>query len=57
MENVEPSEVLETLQGSIIEGGRETEDGLHIYLKDGRILLFVGEFTVFVGILGKGSIQ
>ena len=57
MENVEPSEVLETLKGSIIEGGQETEDGLHIYLQDGRILLFVGEFTVFVGILDKGSIQ
>ena len=57
MQTVEPSEVLETLKGSIIEGGAETEDGLHIYLKDGRILLFVGEFTVFVGILDKGSIQ
>lgn len=57
MENVEPSEVLETLKGSVIEGGEETDDGLHLYLSDGRILLFVGEFTVFVGILDKDSIQ
>ncbi len=33
------SEVFESLEGGVIEGGGITDDGIHFYLKDGRILV------------------
>lgn len=48
---------MEALQGSRITGGERTDDGLHIYLDDGRLLVFAGEFVLYVGIPAKGTLQ
>lgn len=37
-------EVMEHLSGSRISGGERTDEGMHINLDDGRVLVFVGEF-------------
>jgi len=50
-------EVMETLQGARITGGERTDEGLHVYLDDGRLLLFVGEFLLYVGVSQKGTLQ
>jgi hypothetical protein len=50
-------EVMEALQGARITGGERTDDGLHVYLDDGRLLLFTGEFLLYVGIPNKGTLQ
>ena len=50
-------EVMEHLEGSVISGGEVTEEGMHINLKDGRILVFVGEFVMGVMVLDKRNLQ
>lgn len=50
-------EVMEALQGARITGGERTDDGLHVYLDDGRLLVFAGEFILYVGIEKKQSLQ
>lgn len=50
-------EVMEHLSGSIISGGEVTDEGMHIHLKDGRILVFIGEFVMGVMVLDKRQIQ
>lgn len=55
------SEVFQSLEGGIIEGGGLTEDGLHFYLKDGRILVVgqteYGEVYFGVAMADKRNIQ
>lgn len=50
-------EVMEALQGARITGGERTDEGLHVFLEDGRLLLFAGEFLLYVGIPNKGTLQ
>jgi hypothetical protein len=33
---------IDSISGQTITGGEVNEDGLHLYLDDGRILIFVG---------------
>ena len=51
------SEVMEHLSGSVISGGERTDEGMHVYLNDGRVLIFVGEFVMGVMILDKRQLQ
>ena len=46
--NEEADEVLDSLKSGVIEGGNLTEDGLHIFLEDGRVVVFYGSFILGV---------
>jgi hypothetical protein len=46
-------EVMEHLSGAVIESGERTDDGMHVYLKDGRILVFMGDFVMGVLVAEK----
>lgn len=46
-------EVMEHLSGSVIDSGERTEDGMHVYLSDGRILVFIGDFVMGVLVADK----
>lgn len=50
-------EVMETLSGSKISSGARTDEGMHAYLEDGRVLVFVGDFVMGVMVLDKRQIQ
>ena len=50
-------EVMEHLSGSVISSGERTDEGMHINLSDGRILVFVGDFVMGVMILDKRNLQ
>lgn len=50
-------EVMEHLSGAKIQGGERTDEGMHISLEDGRVLVFVGEFVMGVMVLDKRQIQ
>ena len=50
-------EVMEHLSGSVISGGERTDEGMHVHLKDGRVLVFVGEFVMGVMVLDKRQLQ
>ena len=41
-------EVMEYLSGSVIVSGERTDEGMHVHLKDGRILVFIGDFVMGV---------
>jgi hypothetical protein len=46
--NEEADEVLESLKHAVIEGGGLTDEGLHIFLEDGRVVVFYGQFILGV---------
>lgn len=46
-------EVMEYLAGSEISGGERTDEGMHVYLKDGRVLVFIGDFVMGVLVADK----
>lgn len=50
-------EVIEYLAGSVIESGARTEDGMHVYLADGRVLCFIGDFIMGVMVADKRNLQ
>lgn len=50
-------DVMEHLSGSRISGGERTDEGMHVFLDDGRILVFVGEFAMAVMIADKRNLQ
>lgn len=50
-------EVMEHLSGSKISGGARTDEGMHVYLDDGRVLVFVGDFVMGVMVLDQRSLQ
>lgn len=59
-ENLEVStveEVMEALSGSVIVSGERTDEGMHVYLEDGRTLMFVGDFCMAVCVLRKENLQ
>lgn len=37
---------MDKINGMTIEGGEVTEDGMHLHLNDGYILIFSGAFVV-----------
>ena len=41
-------DLMSSIAGSRIKGGMETEDGLHMHLDGGRVLIFTGEFVIAV---------
>lgn len=50
-----PDDFVDSIRGMSIEGGEVNEDGLHLYLSDGRVLIILG--IVYVGQLEKGTLQ
>jgi hypothetical protein len=50
-------EVMEHLSGAVIDSGARTDEGMHVYLKDGRILVFVGDFAMGVLVADKRNLQ
>jgi len=50
-------DVMEHLSGSKISGGSRTDEGMHAFLEDGRVLVFVGEFVMGVMVLDKRHLQ
>lgn len=52
-ELVTVEEVMTFLSGSVIESGERTDDGMHVYLKDGRVLVFIGDFVMGVLVADK----
>jgi hypothetical protein len=47
---------IDSVSGQTITGGEVNDEGLHLYLDDGRVLLFV-DGIVFVGRLEKETLQ
>ena len=43
-------EMFSALCDAVIETGEINEEGLHLYLKDGRVLVFVSEGMWFLGL-------
>ena len=54
---VTPSDVFKSLSDGLIVGGEVTDEGMHLYLQDGRVLIFAGDFVVYVGIADKSKLQ
>lgn len=50
-------EVMDHLSGTKISGGARTDEGMHVYLDDGRVLVFVGEFVMGVMVLDQRQLQ
>ena len=50
-------EVMEHLSGSVISSGERTDEGMTVYLEDGRVLVFVGEFVMGVMVVDKKNLQ
>lgn len=57
MANQSEIALMDELTGRIIYGGDVTDDGMHIALDDGRILVITGAFVVGLVQLGKESLQ
>ena len=57
MELSTADEVMEYLSGSVISGGARTDEGVHVYLEDGRVLVFVGDFVMGVMVADKRNLQ
>ena len=53
----EEDSVLESLKGSTIQEGGVTEDGLHILLEDGRVVIFCGQFIFGITRPDKQTLQ
>lgn len=50
-------EVMSILSGAVIDSGARTDEGMHVYLKDGRVLVFVGDFLMGVMVADKRQLQ
>jgi hypothetical protein len=50
-------EVMQHLQGAVIDSGERTDEGMHVYLKDGRVLVFIGDFVMGVLVADKRNLQ
>ena len=56
MNNTTVSDLMEAVSGRVISGGDVTEDGMHLYLDDGKVLIFAGAFVVGIWV-EKGTLQ
>jgi len=50
-------DVMEHLSGSVISHGERTDEGMHVYLEDGRVLVFAGDFVMAVLVIDKKNLQ
>lgn len=50
-------EVMKELSGTQIISGERTDDGMHVHLSDGRIMVFVGDFVMAVMVVDKRNLQ
>lgn len=50
-------EFMDSITGRTISGGNVTDDGVHFFLDDGRVVIMTGAFLVFVGNLEKRTLQ
>jgi len=49
--------MLDAITGRVIVGGELTDDGMHINLDDGRILIFDGDFIVGLAQINRKALQ
>ena len=52
-----PAEFMESIRGHAIDGGDFTQDGMHLFLDDGRVIVLTGTFVAFVGSFQKQTLQ
>ena len=45
---VEIADLMHSIEGAVVDGGETTEQGFHLLLRDGRVLLFTGDFVVAI---------
>lgn len=55
MNIVTPEELIDAIRGRVIEGGDVNEDGMHLLLDDGRVLVLLG--IVYTGRFVKETLQ
>jgi hypothetical protein len=55
MQIVNTEDFIMSVRGRSIEDGEVNEDGLHLHLDDGRVLIILG--IVYVGSLDKETLQ
>lgn len=55
--NEEADEVLDSIKNAVILSGELSEDGLHFYLDDGRVIVFYGQFILGVARPDKSTIN
>ena len=51
----EPEDILAGIEGRTITSGEVNEDGLHLSLSDGRVIIIVGTFVLSVCTLSHES--
>lgn len=56
-EQIAAAQFIENVAGSVIEAGDVCDDGMHLYLADGRVLVFVGTFVVGIQQAEKQTLQ
>ena len=54
---MDSAQFIENVAGSVIEAGDVCDDGMHLYLADGRVLIFVGTFVVGILAAEKQTLQ
>ena len=56
-EQIAAAQFIENVAGSVIEAGDVCDEGMHLYLADGRVLVFVGTFVVGILQAEKQTLQ
>ena len=54
---LDEEKVVESIRGAVIEDGAITEDGFHLELSDGRVVIFSGEFIIAVCRVNKNQLN
>ena len=54
---INETRVVESIKGAVIEGGALTDDGFHLELEDGRVVIFQGEFIIAVCRVSQHQLQ
>ena len=49
--------VIASLKSAVITGGEVTEEGMHFYLEDGRVVIIYGSFILGVTRVDKTTIN
>lgn len=55
--DLDPDRLIEHATGRVIVGGDVGEGGLHLYLDDGRMLIFTGMFITALMDIEKRTLQ
>ena len=56
-DQIAAAQFIENVAGSVIEAVDVCDEGMHLYLADGRVLIFVGTFVVGILAAEKQTLQ